>query len=145
MTTTLEALQTTLAGEHGAVWTFSVLGARTSRSAQPALAASIAASYLAHRSSRDQLVAQVRDLGVQPAASAVAYDLPNAALTVGQVTAAALLVERRCADGYADLVADVAGSPRRWAIAALTETAIRELGYRGSPEIFPGATELADH
>ena len=45
---------------------------------------------------------------------------------------------------YADLVANTYGDQRQWAIVALTDTAIRELGLRGSPETFPGMPELAD-
>ena len=45
---------------------------------------------------------------------------------------------------YAWLVANTVGGQRRWAIDALTDAAVRELSYRGSPEIFPGAGEYAD-
>jgi len=144
MSTTLEALQTTLAAEHAAVWLFSMLGAQTSESAEPELYAALTASYTIHRSRRDQLARSIRDLGVEPMASSLGYEMPNAAGTPEQVTAAALLVETRCAATYADLVGSTYGDQRSWAIDALADSAVRELGYRGSPEIFPGLSEFAD-
>jgi len=145
MSTTLEALQSTLAAEHAAVWIFGVLGAQTSQSGQPGLYADLSRSYTMHRSRRDHLTRAIRDLDVEPVASAVAYELPDRPSTVARVTATALELETRCAAVYADLVASTYGADRQWAIAALTDAAIRELGYRGSPESFPGMTELADH
>ncbi len=144
MTTTLEALQTTLAGEHAAVWTYATLGGQTSQSAQATLFDRITRAYTVHRSRRDQLITMVRDLGVVPAASAAAYELLNDASTPVKVTHAALDLEQRCAGLYADLVASTVDQQRRWAITALTDAAVRGLGYRGSPEIFPGLAEFAD-
>ncbi|CUR59694.1 conserved hypothetical protein [metagenome] len=144
MTTTLEALQTTLAGEHAAVWTYATLGGQTSQSAQAVLFDRIARGYVVHRARRDQLISMVRDLGVVPAPAAPAYELLNRAATPTQVTNAALALEQRCAGVYADLVAATVEQQRQWAITALTDAAVRGLGYRGSPEIFPGLAEFAD-
>lgn len=144
MRSTLEALQTTLAAEYAAVWVFGTLGAQTSESVQPTLFALMTGSYNVHRSRRDQLIRAVRDLGVEPVASAVAYELPNDASTAAKVSAAALQIESNAAAVYADLVASTYGDQRQWAIAALTDAAVRELGFRGTPEILPGMTELAD-
>ena len=52
--------------------------------------------------------------------------------------------ERACATTYAWLVANAVDETRRWAIRALNETAVRELAFRGTPEMFPGAGEHAD-
>jgi len=144
MTSTLEALQTTLAGEHAAVWVFGTLGGQTSAADQPGLFAAVTRSYVVHRSRRDQLIRAVRDLGVEPVASAVAYALPNDLATPARVTAAARETEHRAVAGYADLVASTYADQREWAIEALTDSAVRELGFRGSPEIFPGIAELTD-
>ena len=99
---------------------------------------------LAHRGRRDLLERTLRDLGADPVASEVAYELPNPVGNPRQVEAAALLTEQRVAATYADVVARTTANRRRLAIEALTETAVRQLGLRGSPEIFPGAGELAD-
>ncbi len=50
-----DALQTTLAAEHAAVYVYGVLGGRTSKSAEPATYAAISSAYDAHRARRDQL------------------------------------------------------------------------------------------
>ena len=60
------------------------------------------------------------------------------------MTVAARDLERAGAETYAWLVANTVGPERRWAVQALTSTAVRVLTFRGSPEIFPGADELAD-
>jgi hypothetical protein len=104
----------------------------------------MATSYTTHRSRRDQLIRAIRDLGVEPVASEVGYELPNDLSTATKLAAAALQIETRCAGVYADLVANTYGDQRRWAIVALTDTAVRELGFRGSPQTFPGMPELTD-
>ena len=142
--TTLEALQTTLAAEHAAVFVYGALGGRTSRSASPELFAAVSSAYAVHRARRDQLTADIVDGGDQPVAAEAAYDLPSPLTTTGQVTRAALAVERSCATTYAYLVANTAGDQRRWAVEALNEAAVRELTFRGTPETFPGADEYAD-
>jgi hypothetical protein len=142
--TPLEALQTALEAEHAALHVLGVLGARTSRSAQPELYAAVSDAYAAHRARRDQLRSLVRDGGGTPVAAETAYELPAPLRTPGHVTRAALELERRCATTYAWLVANTVGEDRAWAVRALTSTAVRELTFRGSPEIFPGAGEYAD-
>ena len=110
----------------------------------PSLYREVDAAYRAHRGRRDLLERTIRDLGADPVASEVAYELPNPVGNPRQVEAAALLTEQRVAATYADVVARTTESRRRLAITALTESAVRQLGLRGSPEIFPGAGELAD-
>ena len=70
-------LQTALAAEHAAVYVFGVLGAQTSRSAQPILFDQLSAAYVAHRAERDRLVRAVRDLGGEPVAAEPAYQVPE--------------------------------------------------------------------
>ena len=140
----VEALQTALAGEHAVDPHRRVLGGQTSRSATPSLFREVTAGYAAHRGRRDQLVRSLRDLDAEPVAAEVAYALPNPVSNPRQVGLAALVTEQRCAATYADTVARTTGRRREFAIAALTEAAVRQLGLRGSPETFPGAGELAD-
>jgi uncharacterized protein DUF4439 len=142
--TEVDALQETLAGEHAALWVYGVLGGQTSKATSPRLYAVVDAGYRAHRGRRDLLVRTIRDLGAEPVAAEVAYALPNPVSNPDQVATAGLVTEQRCAATYADLVARTTGSHRRLGIEALTESAVRQLGLRGSPEIFPGADELAD-
>ena len=140
----LDAVQRTLAGEHAAVWVYGVLGGQTSRSKDPKLYDAVSAAYRIHRGRRDQLIRSVIDQGAEPVASEVGYQLPNDASTSARVTAAALVTEQRCAATYADLVARTTDALRGWAIRALTDAAVRQLRFRGSPETFPGAGELTD-
>jgi hypothetical protein len=140
--TPLEALQQTLAGEHAAVYVYGALAGRVSASAQPVLAEGLAAAYTTHRGRRDQLIAMVRAAGGDPVASDVSYELPNPSRTTVQLEAGALLTEERCADVYAAMVGSTSRGDRQWAIDALTDAAVRLLGFGGTPEDFPGVSEL---
>lgn len=140
----VDALNTTLAAEHAALFVYGALGAQTSRTGTPTLYAGIEAAYTEHRSRRDQLVTMVRDLGGEPVAAEPAYELPADLSTPDLVTRRALRLEKSCAAAYAYLVAHSPQERRRWAVAALTTTAVRELDFRGTPEIFPGGVEYAD-
>lgn len=142
--TTLKALQVALAAEHAALYLYGVLGARTSASANPQLYAAVSAAYVTHRDRRDHLSALVLQQGGTPVASEPAYEIPAGLRSASAVARAALALERRSAETYAWLVANTVQDLRRWAAEALTDTAVRELGFRGSPEIFPGARESAD-
>ena len=142
--TTRDALQTALAAEHAALHVYGVLGAQTSRSATPVLFADVSEAYAVHRGRRDELTRFVLDQGGTPVAAAPTYEVPDPLGTVERVTRAALELERSCAETYAWLVAHTVGADRRWAVQALTNTAVRVLTFRGSPEIFPGASEYAD-
>ncbi|MCZ4500892.1 MAG: hypothetical protein JWQ74_3447 [Marmoricola sp.] len=137
--TPLEALQAALAAEHAAVYVLGALGAQTSESRQADLYAALTASYRAHRRNRDQLTVLVAARGADPVAAAVAYDLPERMRTATDLTSAALQVERRTAATYGQLVESTTGAERRWALVALDAAAVRQLGFRGTPETFPGS------
>lgn len=139
-----DALQTTLAAEHAAVYVLGVLGGRTSRSATPELYAAVSAAYAAHRGRRDQLSALLVDAGAEPVAAEAAYVVPPGLERAERIARVALETERACAATYSWLVANSVAETRRWAIRALNETAVRELAFRGTPEMFPGAGEHAD-
>ena len=142
--TETDALQTTLAAEHAAVFVYGALGGRTSQAATPELFAAVSAAYTAHRARRDLLTRQIADLAAQPVAAEPAYELQRRLETPDQVARAALDLERSCATTYAYLVANTVEEQRRWAISALNEAAVRELVFRGTPETFPGSDEYAD-
>ncbi len=140
----VDVLQEVLAGEHAALYVVSVLGARTSESAAPELYLALRDAYDAHRGRRDDLIGRLAAAGATPAAAATAYELPVGLDTVAGVTSAALDLERSCAEVYAAAVAGTTGEARTWAVGALNDAAVRELGFRGTPEMFPGAGEYAD-
>ncbi|MEP9364528.1 ferritin-like domain-containing protein [Nocardioides sp. CN2-186] len=139
-----DALQTTLAAEHAAVYVYGVLGGRTSRSAERATYDAISSAYDAHRARRDQLAGDLRDAGADPVAAEAAYEVAGPIVTVDQITRAARAVEESCAATYSWLVAETTADLRHWAIQALNETAVRVLTLRGTPETFPGVGEYAD-
>ncbi|MDO9494642.1 MAG: ferritin-like domain-containing protein [Nocardioides sp.] len=138
------ALQTTLAAEHAAVYVLGVLGAQTSQSATPELFAAVSDTYAAHRARRDHLTRTITALGERPVPGEVAYEVPVDLSTVEAVTRRALRLERECATTYAFLVGSTTGDLRAWAMRTLQMTAVRELVFRGTPEMFPGSNEHAD-
>jgi hypothetical protein len=139
-----DALQTTLEAEHAAVYLFGLLGSRTSQATEKALYAALRDAYEAHRERRDALIGEIAALGDTPAPAAAAYTAPAGLDTPEGRYAAALTLERGCASTYAALVAATTGAGRLAAIGYLDDAAVRELSFRGTPEIFPGADEYAD-
>lgn len=140
--TELEALQTTLAAEHAAVYVYGLLGSRTSQSAEPDLSAALRSAYEAHRGRRDTLTGEIAALGEAPVAAAPAYTPPAGLDTPDGRYAAALALEQGCAETYAALVGASAGARRAAAIALLDDAAVRELAFRGAPQSFPGAPDF---
>lgn len=142
--TETDVLQDLLADEHAAVYVLGVLGARTSQSAAPELYAAVRGAYDAHRDRRDELTGLIASTGAVPVASATAYVVPVGLETTDGIALAALELERAGAAAYAEAVAGTTAERRAWAITALNDAAVRELGLRGTPEMFPGAGEYAD-
>jgi uncharacterized protein DUF4439 len=140
----IDALQTTLAAEHAAVYVYGLIGSRTSQTAEAPLYAALRAAYEAHRDRRDTLIGEIAALAATPTPAAAAYTPPAGLETGDGRYRAALALERACASTYAALVGDTAGPRRLEAIALLNDAAARELSFRGIPEIFPGADEYAD-
>ncbi len=140
----VQALQTTLAAEHAAVYVLGALGGRTSQSADPELFEAISAAFAAHRVRRDDLTTAISELDAEPVAAKAAYDVPSGLERAERIARVARETEQACATTYSWLVANTVDEMRRWAIKALNETAVRVLTLRGTPEMFPGAGEYAD-
>lgn len=141
--TVLDALQTTLADEHATLYTYGVLGARTSQSATPALYDALTAGYRRHRARRDQLRLLVADAGGEPVPAAAAYELDEKLLRSPQVQAAALGIEAGSVETLLALVAQSSGSVREWAFSEVTWSASWQLELGGTAQTWPGAPELA--
>ncbi|MCH1868699.1 DUF4439 domain-containing protein [Nocardioides sp. CFH 31398] len=135
-----DALQVVLAGEHAAVWTLAVVGARTSSSASPELYADVDARYGVHRERRDTLTDALRDAGAEPVAAEPAYVLPDVdpGGDVAGATDATRGVEDRCAATYAYAVAGTTADVRDWAVRALADAALARLRLGGGPQDLPG-------
>lgn len=137
--TYLDALQTTLAAEHAAVFVVGYLGAQTSASADPRLYATLLEAYDVHRTRRDDLVARVVDAGGEPVAAEASYVLAD--VTAGGRTAIlqrGLRLERDCGATYGYLAASSPSDERGWAVDALIDSALRELALGGRPRANPG-------
>jgi hypothetical protein len=134
----VEALQTTLAAEHAAVWVFGTLGGRAAALRAPTLRTGLATAYDVHVARRDQLRTRIVNLGAVPVAAEPAYVVPGPLTTADELSARALSVESACLTTYAALVAATAGHDRAWAIDALTAGATAELGFGGAPQPLPG-------
>lgn len=138
--TPIEALQATLAGEHAALYCYGVIGARTSASAHPDLYDAMLDSFRRHRRRRDQLTSMITRRGAEPVAAEVSYEVPWNLTNPSELNNAALQVERRIARTYGQLVESTAGAERRWALVALDDAAVRQVEFRGTPEMFPGTS-----
>ena len=139
---TLDALQATLADEHAAVYTYGVLGARTSQSATPTLYDALTSGYRRHRARRDQLQVLVEEAGGEPVAAAAAYELDGRLLRAPQVEAAARELEVASVEMLTALVAQSSGTVREWALTEATWSAAWQLELGGEPQTWPGAPEL---
>lgn len=138
----VDALQTTLADEHAALYAYGVLGARTSQSASPDLYAALVTAYRQHRSRRDRLRVMVVDAGGTPVPAEPLYPLPGPLVRPGQLAATALGLEQSSSATMAALVAQTSGELRAWALTEAIWSATWELELGGLPQIWPGAVEL---
>jgi hypothetical protein len=138
----LDALQAALAEEHATLWTYGVLGARTSPSASPGLYDAVTAAYRRHRSRRDRLRLMVRDAGGEPVAAAVAYPVDGALVRPSQVQRAAVGLEEAGVGTLLALVAQSSGDVRDWALTEATWSAVWQLELGGTAQTWPGAAEL---
>ena len=96
--------------------------------------------YEQHRDNRDHLSALVVAAGETPVAAEPAYDLPQAVTNAATAAALVLLIERRVAAVYGDLV-EAAEQPavRAFAIESLLAAASAQVAWGGAPVAFPGA------
>src|SRR5262249_34046364 len=97
----VDALQTTLAAEHAAVYVLGLIGSRASETAEPGLYRAVRAAYDAHRDSRDTLISAIAAQGATPSPAAAAYTPPPGLDTPDGRYEAALALERSCAATYA--------------------------------------------
>ena len=139
---TLDALQATLADEHAAVYTYGVLGGRTSQSATPTLYDALTSGYRRHRARPDQLQVLVEEAGGEPVAAAAAYELDGRLLRAPQVEAAARELEVASVERLTALVAQSSGTVREWALTEAIWSAAWQLELGGEPQVWPGAPEL---
>jgi hypothetical protein len=131
----VEALQAALAGEHAALYGVGVAGGKLNG----ARFRDATEAYEQHRANRDHLSALLDAAGETPVAAEPAYDLPQAVTNAATATALVLLIERRIAAVYGDLV-EAAEQPavRSFAINSLVAAASAQVPWGGAPVAFPG-------
>ncbi|MFF0340712.1 ferritin-like domain-containing protein [Kribbella sp. NPDC004875] len=132
----VEALQAALAGEHAAMYGVGVAGGKLTG----ARFRDATDTFEQHRDNRDKLSALLVAAGETPVAAEAAYDLPQAVTNTATATALVLLIERRIAAVYGDLV-EAAEQPavRAFAVESLLGSATAQLAWGGAPLAFPGA------
>ena len=134
---TIDALQRAVAAEHAAVFVYGVLGAQTSRTKQAAFYAALLDGYRTHQMRRDTWMDLLRDAGVEPEAPPAGYD-PGDTSSPRAIRNRARQLEADCAQTYAFVVANTINTVRRAAAEALTDAAIRGLGFGARTEELPG-------
>ncbi|MHA6763156.1 ferritin-like domain-containing protein [Streptacidiphilus sp. PAMC 29251] len=133
----LAALQAALAAEDSAVYAYGVVGAQLSGARR----SRATASYQAHRARRGALQQRIAASGAAPVPAAPAYRLPSAVTGSASAVRLAGLVEDRICAVYANAVQATAGPLRGTMAAALRQSALDTLAWRGSGSALPG---LAD-
>jgi uncharacterized membrane protein YraQ (UPF0718 family) len=136
---TVRALQTALTAEHAAVYGYGVVGAYLAGTMQ----ATATNDWVAHQVARDRLEAVLRSLGAQPAAAAVAYQLPVPVRNASEAVALAVVLEDRVATAYLGLVALSNVSIREFGAMQVQASALRAAAWRGGTVAFPGMPAAA--
>ncbi|NEA36746.1 ferritin-like domain-containing protein [Streptomyces sp. SID13031] len=134
--TQVEALQAALAGEHAALYGVGVAGGKLSGAKFQAANE----LYEQHRRQRDKLADLLTAAGETPVAAEPAYDLPMAVTTAQTAASLILVIERRLAAVYGDLVENAEEAPvRALAIQNLLTTSSAQVSWGSAPVAFPGA------
>ena len=136
---TIQALQTALTAEDATIYGYGIVGAYLSGNSQ----AAATNDWLAHQVTRDRLEAMVRSLGSQPAAAAVAYQLPAPVHSAREAVSLAVLLEDRITTAYLGLVALSNASIRDFGAQQVQASALRAAAWRGGTVAFPGMTAAA--
>lgn len=131
--TATETMQGWLALEHEAVWLYPVIGARFD-----GLADRARESDEAHRGERDRLLARLHDLGIEPVAAKLTYDIRRMR-NAEQAQRAARRLERSIAATCLTLVGEsTEDDGQTYAIRGLRRAALADLTWGGRPRAFPG-------
>jgi hypothetical protein len=136
---TVPALQAALTAENATIYGYGIAGAYLSGISQ----ATATNDWVAHQVARDRLEAMVRSLGAQPAAAAVAYQLPAPVHSASEAVSLAVLLEDRITTAYLGLVALSDASIRDFGAQQVQASALRAAAWRGGTVAFPGMTQAA--
>jgi hypothetical protein len=138
------ALNEVLAAEHAAVWGYGTVGAALPQDARgPAAAAEIA-----HRDTRDRLVALLESRGADPVPREAGYTLPFPVLSAVDAATLAVVLEEGVSAAWVRLL-DQSAEPavRELAVEELGAAEVRAVGWRTPAgripvtDAFPGLPE----
>jgi hypothetical protein len=130
----IAALQAALAAEHAACYGYGIVGAHLSRQEF----AQASADWLVHERSRDKLTSMILARGGQPAAAAVAYELPLTVRGTASAVALAADLEHEVTSAYLNLVAVSEPALRFYGAAQMQGAAARAARWSGRSQAFPG-------
>lgn len=132
----VEALQTALAAEHGALYLDGVLGARSEPGS--AQRTRLQADLERHQDRRDALTALLLSLGARPVGPAAAYALPTTRSDAAALAAAAAQVELATVGPALGVVAAAPAERRASEASAAVVAAVAGVGWGGEPSARPG-------
>jgi hypothetical protein len=130
------ALQQALAAEQAASYGYGVVGAYLP--AGSAAAAAAGADWVAHLRAGDRLTEMISARGGQPAAAAVAYQLPFPVTDAAGAQQLAATMEDGVARAYLAVVALPEAGLRGFGAQQVRAAALRAESWRGTTEAFPG-------
>jgi hypothetical protein len=134
--TPIAALQAALAGEHAAIYGYSVIGGRFD--ADSGVVRLAIEAHSEHRAVRDALVEALLGREESPVPTEPGYELPAPVDGAGAARALARQVEDRCGVLHAAVIATAEGAERLLAARALLDGAVRGLRWGAPPTAFPG-------
>jgi hypothetical protein len=134
--TAIAALQAALAGEHAAIYGYSVIGGRFD--ADSGVVRLAIEAHSEHRAVRDALVEALLGREESPVPTEPGYELPAPVDGAAAARALGRLIEDRCGVLHAALVATAEGVERRLAAQALVDSAVRAVRWGAAPSAFPG-------
>lgn len=127
-----EATQRWLALEHESVWFYGMAGGRFVD-----LAATARVAYNAHVATREVLLERLHRAGVEPVATALAYDVGTLG-NKGDARNVARGLEARIAAACLTLVGVFEDVDRTFATTSLRRAALAEVTWGSPPSAFPG-------
>lgn len=122
----IDALQTALAAEHGALWAYGLVAAY-----DPEAAATVTSMVISHQSTRDTAANLIVQGGATPVGPEPAYTSPEPVTDKATALALALTIESDCADAWRAVIGSTDDSTLRGtALSALSDSAMRMVTWR---------------
>jgi hypothetical protein len=128
-----EALVAAMEAEHAAIFGYGAVGAQLDRAGQNACRQ----AETAHRDRRDALAARMRAASASPPPSAPAYELPFPVTDRNSALRLAVHLEEGTARAWRQALPATSDDSRRFAVAALMDSAVRAARWRRTAGTLP--------